>query len=326
MFGAHPEHLWLIYLSQGSFLIPRKFYNMWKAKPLNQALYYLDFCWCMNFTAIFIIALFVFVGRVAHDDGMVNNAVRESVFNAFFGVVCGTLMGANIVLPFVACLFHDVNTMTGLFIHLMPPMVMYTFMWHADDIRSAWPEVFHLTYMDKIHYFPADGLFFVPGTGLDSVVGNTVVLYLLWWIPYVCFMLLVGIDLPRKVRPDGTPKNPRWDTVFHSTMRQGTCVLIGRTFRGRSRGDSLRMMDENDFDLVDFAIYMAFHMLASVSAFYLIGYPCFISQGFHLSMLVFVTWLAVRRGASRYTYYCTKMYSRGLRKEFAGVLDETKQQ
>lgn len=53
MFGAHPEHLWLIYLSQGSFLIPRKFYNMWNAKPLNQALYYLDFCWCMNFTAFF---------------------------------------------------------------------------------------------------------------------------------------------------------------------------------------------------------------------------------------------------------------------------------
>ena len=43
MFGAHPEHLWLIYLVQGAYFIPRKFANMWNAKPLNEALYYLDF-------------------------------------------------------------------------------------------------------------------------------------------------------------------------------------------------------------------------------------------------------------------------------------------
>lgn len=48
--------------------------------------------------------------------------------------------------------------------------------------------------------------------GLDSVAGNALVLYLLWWIPYVCFMLLVGIDLPKKFKYDGTPKNPKWDT------------------------------------------------------------------------------------------------------------------
>lgn len=44
MFGAHPEHIWLIYLVEGYYMIPRKFYNMWNAKPMNQALYYLDFC------------------------------------------------------------------------------------------------------------------------------------------------------------------------------------------------------------------------------------------------------------------------------------------
>ena len=32
----------------------------------------------------------------------------------------------------LACLFHDVSTMTGLFIHIMPPMVMYTFMWKGE--------------------------------------------------------------------------------------------------------------------------------------------------------------------------------------------------
>ncbi|KAL7537805.1 hypothetical protein ACHAXR_008105 [Thalassiosira sp. AJA248-18] len=323
-FGAHPEHLWLVYLVEGSYMIPRKFYNMWKNKPLNQALYYLDFCWCMNFTAIFLIALLAFIGIVAHNDDMVSNVAREAFFNALMAVACGTLMGANIVLPFVACLFHDVNTMTGLFIHLMPPMVMYTFMWHSEQIKNAWPDIFHLTYMDDIHYFPKAGPIFTPGSGLDSVVGNAIVLYLLWWIPYVCFMLLFGIDLPKKFKYDGTPNNPKWDTVFHSTMRQGLCIAIGKTFRGRSKRDSLKQMEENDFDLIDFFIYMTFHLIAAVAAFYVIGYPCFQSQNFHLFMLIFVVWLAVTRGASRYTYYSTKMYSRALRKQFAGVLDDTK--
>ena len=64
----------------------------------------------------------------------------------------------------MACLFHDVNTMTGLFIHLMPPMVMYTFMWDSSVIRAAWPTVFHLTYMDNIQFFPKSGPFVVPGS------------------------------------------------------------------------------------------------------------------------------------------------------------------
>lgn len=33
MFGAHPEHIWLIYLVEGMYMIPRKFYTMWNAKP-----------------------------------------------------------------------------------------------------------------------------------------------------------------------------------------------------------------------------------------------------------------------------------------------------
>ena len=132
MFGKHPEHFWLVYLVQGSVLIPRKFYSMWTSRvryrgtagtlrlpprtrcpvvkcdagvshvlcclscpqPLNQALYYLDFCWCMNFTALAVIALLLISGLIAHDDGMVSQPAREALFNALLGVSIGTLMGA----------------------------------------------------------------------------------------------------------------------------------------------------------------------------------------------------------------------------------------
>lgn len=174
MFGAHPEHLWLIYLVEGFYMIPRKFINMWNARPLNQALYYLDFCWCMNFAAMGMCSILVLAatGPVAHhlDNGSntISITAREACFKALTGVALGPLMGANILLPFVACLFHDVNTMTGLFIHIMPPMVLYTLLWHSAEIRAAWPEVFHLTYIESLRYFPEEGPFFVPPSVRES--------------------------------------------------------------------------------------------------------------------------------------------------------------
>lgn len=137
-------------------------------------------------------------------------------------------------------------------------------------------------------------------------------------------MLLVGIDLPRKYNTDGNPANPKYDTVFHSTMRQGACVAIGHVFRGRSKSDSLQQCEDNCFDLVDFFIYMAFHLFAALSAIYVIGYPCFVWRNFHLGMICAVVALAVMRGSRRYTYYATKMYSRTIRKSFK--LEETKHQ
>ncbi|KAL7477990.1 hypothetical protein ACHAW6_003777, partial [Cyclotella cf. meneghiniana] len=332
LFGAHPEHLWLAYLVEGTYMIPKRFRIMWNARPLNQALYYLDFCWMMNFVGSIVILALMFAGWTdgPHEGegrrhgGSVSVAAREALFNALLGVSTGPLMGANIALPFVACLFHDVSTMTGLFIHVMPPMVMYTFMWKGDLIREAWPRIFSLSYAEKVRYFPEEGVFFVPGSGLGSVAGNAIALYLLWWIPYVCFMLLVGIDLPRKYNTDGNPANPKYDTVFHSTMRQGACVAIGHVFRGRSKSDSLQQCEDNCFDLVDFFIYMAFHLFAALSAIYVIGYPCFVWRNFHLGMICAVVALAVMRGSRRYTYYATKMYSRTIRKSFK--LEETKHQ
>ena len=73
----------------------------------------------MNFLAIVFLAVLVLcevVGSAVEED------TRKAFLKAALGIACGVLLGANIALPFVACVFHDVSTMTGLFIHLMPPM------------------------------------------------------------------------------------------------------------------------------------------------------------------------------------------------------------
>mmetsp|Transcript_35126 Transcript_35126/g.75854 ORF Transcript_35126/g.75854 Transcript_35126/m.75854 type:complete len:462 (+) Transcript_35126:33-1418(+) len=312
--GDAPQHLWLLYLLESLYMIPKKFRNMWRAKPLNEALYYLDFCWCMNFIGIALLALLLSCEVAGLS---VSVEVRKWFFKALLGVSCGVLLSANIALPFVACVFHDVNTMTGLFIHLMPPMVVYTFWWHSDEITASWPKAFNFAYMDEIRYFG----------GMDSVAGCSTFLYFMWFLFYISFMLLVGINLPRKYEKNsGALANPKYDTVFHSTMRMGVCIPIGTYFRKRKRATSLKLMEENDFDTVDFFIYMMFHMILALGSIYTVGYGCFSNKVFHKVVLGGSVVLAVVRGANRYTYYSTKMYTRALRKEFAGILDQDKHQ
>jgi hypothetical protein len=160
------------------------------------------------------------------------------------------------------------------------------------------------------------------------VVGNSILLYLVWCLPYVVFMLVLGgIDLPKTFQKDGiTPNNPRWDTIFHSKMRQGVGVLIGQVFRRRAKSQSLQRAEENNYDWIDFTIYMVLHMSASIASIYVFAYPCFASRRFHLFVLSFATVLAVTRGANSYTYYTTKMHSKSLRKQFASILEESKQE
>lgn len=38
-------------------------------------------------------------------------------------------------------------------------------LYSGDLIREAWPDVFHLSYLDHVHYFPEEGMLFAPGSG-----------------------------------------------------------------------------------------------------------------------------------------------------------------
>ena len=296
----------------------------------------------INFLGVIFLFLLVWLSYFPSID--VDGAARKAAFSALVGVGAGGITGANIILDFIALVFHDINSMTAVFIHMvsfsvasdgsnvfadtglihrswsqlprnkMPAIVLYTFLWHGDDIAEAWPDVFDLSYIGSLTYF--------EGGWSGSIFGCSAILYLTWWTCYVSFMLLIGLDLPKKTRRDGvTPSEPRWDTVFHSTMRGGACVALGWTFRGRSREESLRMMEENAFDLIDFFIYMALHAAGAVTATAVIGYGCFSSQMFHRLTIALVVVLGVVRGAKRYTYYACGMYSRALQKEFESVLE-----
>lgn len=308
LFGAHPEHFWLVYLVESLYYIPLKFWNMISARPLNQALYYFDFCWMMNFNAILCLVL------VASPIPL-PPTVRQFVFRGSFGIACGPLLGATLLLPFVAFVFHDINTMCNVVIHALPPMMLYTLRWHGDEVSQAWPQIFKLQGLHDPDYFPNGGNpFFMPGTGLGSVAGNAVLMYIMWWVPYTSWMLLMGLDLPRKDMPSG--RTPQFDTVFHSFWRSGHCAAFGSTFWKRPVELSQQQMENDHYEARDFLLYMGIHAFLVSLSIPTLGFACNYSKASHMAVMCLVLLAVVHRGSQRYTYYTTKMYSRIIKKEF----------
>lgn len=313
VFGVYPEHFWLIYLSEGILLISAKFYSFVKAKPLNNALYFLDFCWVMNVIGVVCLLIFCIDGAVGRP---LPEWFHRHLFAAALGVACGPLLGACLVLPFVCLLFHDVGTMADLFIHIFPPFLMYTLRWSADAIRASWPSVFYLNYMEDVHFFRVGGGW---PLALGTVGGNTMVLYLAWFLCYGLWMLLFGMNLPRNDREGIVPK---YDTVFHSLMRSGLCPLIGTKLWGRPQATSEKQVKTNHFEVRDLAVYMAAHLLVVSAGVFILGYLCFINQTLHGLFLILITLISTHKGSRRYTYYVTIMYGKMLRQRFSDVLEE----
>jgi hypothetical protein len=328
VFGAFPQHFWLLYIVEALILIPMKLYLNWNAKPLNEILYHLDYCWVMNIVGTFTLIALSFWESLQSDNRIASSSsasteVRKQLYMTVMGVACGPLLGATLLLPFVAVVFHDVIAMTNLFIHIYPPMLMYTFRWNTDLIREAWPHIFGLDYLDEVHFFPSrnnaasgsNWWILIPGNGLGSIAGNANALYLIWFIPYVLWMLVFGMNLPRKNRrqKDGSLIVPRWDTVFHATVRHGLYITFGNIFWARPRVISQAHMLQDDYEVRDFLVYMAIHSSLSYLGTMTLAYACFHYKYIHAALLVVLTITCVHRGSQRYTYYVTSMYGRAVR-------------
>mmetsp|Transcript_17281 Transcript_17281/g.19992 ORF Transcript_17281/g.19992 Transcript_17281/m.19992 type:complete len:431 (+) Transcript_17281:34-1326(+) len=306
MFNVYPENFWIVYIFEALFLFPAKFRFMIRAKPLNQAFYYLDFCWCMNFLCVIgLLALFAAKDQIPDE-------VRKHLFLAGYGAACGPLLTATISLPFVSLVFHHLESITSVFIHFYPPLMFYILRWNADEVKETWPGSFNLDY--EVVFWPSKDGF------MGTVYGNTFILYMLWYVPYLLWQLFIGLDLPRAARrkklKDGTPAPAVYDTVFHANMRNGLCLDIGKKIWKRPKELSMEQIKTNHFEIRDFALYMSWHFIAANLSMIMLAYPCYLSKYVHAFLLWFMAVICTYRGAIRYTYYSTKMYGRIIRKQF----------
>ena len=320
VFAKFPQHFWLLYLVEASYLIPHKMRIDYRHKPLNQILYYLDYCWVMNFLILLALYSISFMGDA------LPYTVRLQIYQTAVGVGTGPMVIATAALPFVAVVFHDSAAMTAVFIHLMPPMVVYTVLHHGIEIRQAWPTIFLNTFDDQVQFWPDRML---PFPGMGTVYGNSVALYVTWWMLYVVWQITVGLDLPRKHRrsrgKDGNPLPAKYDTVFHSTVRGGLSAFIGKVCWKRSLEESQRQMREDDYEVRDMIVYMMGHGLGIIGIASTVVSPlCFQNQHVYAVVLALLTTLVVYRGALRYTYWVTSMSSHAIEKEFVDQLGEKK--
>jgi len=296
-FCNYPEHFWLLYFIQGLYFFPVKFMELMRKVP-NQVFYLLDFCWIMNFLGIISLVILMFSRGISR-------YVHKVLFHAAFGIACGPLLGSTMSLPFVSLIFHDVSSMTSVFIHIFPPLLFYCMRWNADDVKDSWPNTFLLDY--EVNFFPKPGLSFE-----ETVFGSTIIFYFLWFVPYTAWQLVVGLNLPKN--------EGKYDTVFHSNMRDGACGMMGKTLWNRSSADSLKQSKTNDFEFRDFVAYMTIHVIAFLTSLLILAYPCSLSRYAHGTLLSICAVICVWRGSKRYTYYSTKMYSQLIRKQFSDDL------
>ena len=118
VFGSHPEHFWILYVTETIFWMSYKFRGMYSAKPLCEALYYLDFCWVMNTAGVVLMLAMIISDNYFPASDFPPVEWRKQFFTACFGVFCGPVFFASMTLPFVAFLFHDVNS-TFLLLYLI---------------------------------------------------------------------------------------------------------------------------------------------------------------------------------------------------------------
>jgi hypothetical protein len=63
-------------------------------------------------------------------------------------------------------------------------------------------------------------------------------------------------------------------------------------------------------------VYLVVHFLLAMTSVVVLAYPCYLSKYAHGTFLIILLIACTWRGAKRYTYYSTAMYSRIIRSKF----------
>ncbi len=283
----------------------------------------------MTNTAYFIfLCLVLFDGQQKQDAGREgvwyrDETFQQELFKLSFGVACGPLLGALLITP-TALLFHNVDMMTNVMVHILPSMQLYILRWNNHLFEGTWPafwlggrrgEEDHNNIFEFLNFWPTDIYGIADGREgfLGSVFGNSMIFYFVWFIPYMIFQLCIGLDLPKQNRrsmtSEGIPKLPKYDTVYHFNMRNGQAKWLRKLFWGRPKEESMRMMETNEYEVRDFFAYMFVHVLGVFLSIALLAWSCSLSRYVHSALIFAVFLTLIIRAANRYVYYSTKMYT-----------------
>jgi len=174
IFIAHPNWMWLFYSSMIFPLLITRFFTYHKS---NFHYFMLDFCYYMQIWAI--LAIFVFPNDIP-------------LFKVFFGLCNGPLLAA-IIMWQNKMVFHDLDKLTSLFIHIYPPLLSYAMRWHTPEIfQTATEEDFTLNFTELFHM---------------------VVFYVFWQILYI--LKTEWLDAIKFQKDETLMSSARWLSSVH---------------------------------------------------------------------------------------------------------------
>jgi hypothetical protein len=116
-----PSHLWEWYLYQLTPLLILRYYSYRKSA---QHYFMYDYCY---FVQALLVAFYFGLPRA--------QAWRQIMFVALFASANGPVLWAMVAWR-NALVFHSLDKMTSIFIHIFPPLVTYNARWHSDIVAS----------------------------------------------------------------------------------------------------------------------------------------------------------------------------------------------
>lgn len=261
----YPAYLWILYGAQLFVLLPAWFVSV--SRVHKGAYFALDFCWVVNGLFALYMACTLF--------NIVPDGLRLHAFVAFYSVALGPLGWACLLLS-NGLVFHSVEKITSLTIHMTPVWVSWTLLFFSDKVESTWP-----------------GRFPTPAQLASVSVGDLYlhgfVVYLVWLALHSAWLLSVGVDCPKR----------GMETVFNDLyVSKG----LGPGFTRITGSTSIRKHA---------ALYLCIHLLLVMLSFM---WPmlCLKHIYVHTAFGGLIWISAVWNGASYYEYAMAKKYMKVL--------------
>ena len=214
---------------------------------------------------------------------LISEQLRHDLFVTVYGISCGPLLGATILLPFVAVVFHDFAIMTGLFIHILPPMVMYTFRWNyqRDSTSVATVTTSCLTWTTSSSFLTASGFSFLVRVWVLLLVIQ--LLSTFCGLYHICFGCCCRDGSSKK--GSQTQGRNRHCTRLRYCLSFDCPNWIDRQSLEKHSGDVQKRLARSKWKTMttkrrDFLVYIGMHAILVCSSVYLLAYPCYLNQKF----------------------------------------------
>lgn len=302
MFAAYPQHFWIVFIIQSYATLIIRMWSSTKVKPLSCVLFTLDFSY-VNTLLCSIFFTYIALKGASGSVTEWETEFQKHAFLSFYGTTTGPIIVTTGI--FGILMFHQSRHISFCLLLILPVLLFFTLRWYRDEVVEAWPKVFHALPQD-ITYWPNKDMFF------GTVFGNSFTLYIMWYMPFFIWQWYTGIDLARTNRkkklPNGDPAPTIFDTPLHYNMRLFV-HKFNRFCWKRPQQDINMKIQTNDWGCRELIIFMICNVLTNLFSFTIIGWPCSHSMHVHVGIFFLLFCLCTWRGARRYKYYSTSMYT-----------------